>query len=153
MPKLKKKNLGDAGIRLKPKENNLLDNFNGLKRKRKKTKNKKRRKKKKKNTIKSVEIHKNQDPFLNILEDNKPDNKSKPKKDKKNKSPLKSDKKDDNKYDNKDDNKSEESKIKKVKIEHGQPDLTEKDPGIKSLTITASTKPDKNKEGHSIKLE
>ena len=92
------------------------------------------------------------------MEDNninykKDDNKSKPKKDKKNKSPLKSDKKDDKKDDNIDDNKSEESKIKKVKIERGQPDLTEKDPGIKSLTITASTKPDKNKEGHSIKLE
>ena len=46
-----------------------------------------------------------------------------------------------------------EEEIKKVKIESGQVDLTERHPDIKSLTITAPTDPEPKKKGHNIKLE
>jgi hypothetical protein len=125
--KINKKRLGDVGIRLKPDEPNILENYTKfLKRTRKK---KRKKKKKKKQTVKSIEIHKKKDPFLIVESDKKDDKDDKP--DKKDKKP----------------------EIKKVKIEKGPQDLSEKDPNVKKLVITASTEPDQKKKGSQIKLE
>ena len=142
--KINKKQIGNVGIRLKPDEPNLLENYTKfLKRTRKK---KRKKKKKKKKTVKSIEIHKKKDPFLIVESDKKDDKKDKKDDDK--------DKKDDDK-DKKDDDKDKESEpeIKKVKVEKGPQDLSEKDPNVKKLVITASTEPDQKKKGHQIKLE
>ena len=160
--KTRKKKIGDTGIRLKPVENNLLENYTEFSKRRKKTRRKrkivKNPKKPKKNT-KSIEIHKNRDPFFDIIGENKektalneiqikeiddktddikdkPDIKEKPEK------PEKPDIKDE--Y---------VSEIKKIKVEKKPQDLSETDPNVKQLTITASIEPDKKKKGSRIKLE
>ena len=71
MPKVKRKRVGDAGIRLKPVENNLLENFNEFSNRRKKTRKKKKKKiKKPKRTVtKSIEIHDKVDPLYKIMEE------------------------------------------------------------------------------------
>jgi Ran-binding protein 1 len=136
--KINKKQIGDVGIRLKPDEPNLLENYTKfLKRTRKK---KRKKKKKKKQTVKSIEIHKKKDPFLIVESDNKDKKDDKP------------DKKDD-KPDKKDDKPDKKPEIKKVKVEKSPQDLSEKDPNVKKLVITASTEPDQKKKGTQIKLE
>ena len=159
--KTKKKNIGDVGIRLKPIKNNLLENYTKIikKRKKKTKKLKRKRKRKKIESTKSIEIHEKRDPFLDIL--NKPDKKEdekkekpekeKPEKDKTDK-PEK-DKADKEKTDKEKTDKPEEPEFKKIKVQEGKRDISEKDPNIKSLSITVSTEPDKKKKGHSIKLE
>jgi hypothetical protein len=132
--KINKKRLGDVGIRLKPDEPNILENYTKfLKRTRKK---KRKKKKKKKQTVKSVEIHKKRDPLLEIAE--QVNNKGK----EPDKEPDKEDKKPDKK-----------PEIKKVKVEKKPHDLSETDPNVKKLVITASTEPDQKKKGSQIKLE
>lgn len=159
--KTKKKNIGDVGIRLKPIKHNLLENYTKIikKRKKKTKKLKRKRKRKKIESTKSIEIHEKRDPFLDIL--NKPDKKEdekkekpekeKPEKDKTDK-PEK-DKADKEKTDKEKTDKPEEPEFKKIKVQEGKRDISEKDPNIKSLSITVSTEPDKKKKGHSIKLE
>ena len=44
MPRIKRKRVGDVGIRLKPVENNLLENYNEFSKRRKKQERKDRRK-------------------------------------------------------------------------------------------------------------
>jgi len=136
--KINKKRLGDVGIRLKPDEPNLLENYTKI---RKRTKKKKKKKKKVKKTMKSIEIHRNKDPFLQIMEDSK-------KKDKK--------EIDVKELDVKEPDKKEEKikpEIKKVKVEKTAQDLSEKDPNVKKLVITAPTDLDPKKKGSQIKLE
>ena len=149
--KINKKQIGDVGIRLKPDEPNLLENYTKfLKRTRKK---KRKKKKKKKQTVKSIEIHKKKDPFLIVESDNKDKKDEKDDKDEKpDKKDEKPDKKDEIKKDKKPE-KPEKPEIKKVKIEKGPQDLSEKDPNVKKLVITASTEPDQKKKGSQIKLE
>jgi hypothetical protein len=70
MPKVKHKRVGDVGIRLKPVENNLLENFNEFSKRRKKTRKKKKKIKKPKRTVtKSIEIHDKVDPLYKIMEE------------------------------------------------------------------------------------
>ena len=157
MPKLKRKRLGDVGIRLKPIETNLLENYNEFTKRRKKTRKKKKKNIKKKRTItKSVEIHNKFDPLLKIAEESRDKSKEELKVkeifgiDK----PEKIDKIEVEK--SKKEVEEEEIKgpiFKKIRVQEGKQDLTEKDPNIKSLSITVSTEPEKKKKGHGIKLE
>ena len=144
MPKTRKKKKGDVGIRLKPIENNLLENYNEFSIRRKKTRKKKKKKiKKPKKTTKSIEIHKNKDPLLEII------GAQKEKKQNVNEIQIKE------LDDETDNNLNSEyiSEIKKVKVEKKAQDLSETDPNVKKLTITASIEPEKKKKGHNVKLE
>jgi len=150
----KKKKIGNVGIRLKPNEPNLLENYNHF---RKRTRKKKKRRKKKKTTIKKVEIHEKIDPLLKILNDDKR---------KSYKSDIIIEEKDVSDKDVSDKDVSDKEKenfegklakedvleTKKVRVDKRAQDLSETDPNVKSLTITASTEPDKNKKGQNIKL-
>jgi hypothetical protein len=144
MPKTREKKKGDVGIRLKPIENNLLENYNEFSSRRKKTRKKKKKKiKKPKKTTKSIEIHKNKDPLLEII------GAQKEKKQNVNEIQIKE------LDDETDNNLNSEyiSEIKKVKVEKKAQDLSETDPNVKKLTITASIEPEKKKKGHNVKLE
>jgi hypothetical protein len=158
MPKVKRKHVGDVGIRLKPIETNLLENYNEFSNRRNKTRNKKKRKKTKKpkrDVTKSIEIHDKVDPLFKIMEESK----DKPKgeieikelsdveKEKKSEKIDKSEKVE------KDEENKEEPIFKKIRVQEGKRDISEKDPNIKSLKITAPLEPDKKKKGHHIKLE
>jgi len=153
MPKTRKKKKGDVGIRLKPIENNLLENYNEFSSRKKKTRKKKKKKiKKPKKTTKSIEIHKNKDPLLEII--------GAQKEKKQNVNEIQIKELDDEIQikeldDETDNNLNSEyiSEIKKVKVEKKAQDLSETDPNVKKLTITASIEPEKKKKGHNVKLE
>lgn len=165
MPKVKHKRVGDAGIRLKPVENNLLENFNEFSNRRKKTRKKKKKKiKKPKRTVtKSIEIHDKVDPLYKIMEESQGKPKEeievielsdidKPDIDK----PKKIKKPDIDKPEKKEDEQNEQSEepiFKKIQVHEGKSDITKKDPNIKTLNITASLKPEKKKKGGGILLE
>jgi len=169
--------LGDVGIRLKPNEPNLLENYTRF---RKQTRRKKKRKKKKKKTMKRIEIHRKKDPFSQIIEEQttpdkvkvKEEVKEEVKKEEVKKEEVKDAVKDAVKEEVKDavkDKAKEEVKeaevkdevkvkdtkpeIKKVKVQNRPQDLSESDPNVKKLVITASVEPDKKKKGSQIKLE
>lgn len=119
--KSKKRKIGDSGVRLKPIESNILENYTKY-RKRKKTK---KRKPKRRKTTKNVEIKEKKDPLLQIVEESQ----NKPK---------------------------EELVVEEIKpiqqtktihVDNKPQDLSEKDPNVtkKTLTITSSLKPDKDK--------
>jgi len=147
MPKTRKKKKGDVGIRLKPIENNLLENYNEFSIRRKKTRKKKKKKiKKPKKNTKSIEIHKNKDPLLEII-----GSQNEQKKQNKNMNEIQIKELDDETDNNL--NSEYISEIKKVKVEKKAQDLSETDPNVKKLTITVSTEPDKKKKGHNVKLE
>jgi len=154
MPKIKSKRIGDIGIRLKPVEKNLLNNYKKIIKKTKKKKKKKKKKHKSKRTTKSVEIHKKVDPLYKIMEESKESNDKKEEK-------VEKDKKEESK--NIDENegsnvKKEESneinedEIKRVKVQNTPRDLTEKDSNIKTLNITVSTDPEPKKRGNRVEL-
>ena len=130
--KINQNKLGDVGIRLKPDEPDLLKNYTELRRRTRKKRKKKKKKNKK--TVKSIEIHRKRDPLLEIVEQNinkkKTEEKEKEEKEEKVK-----------------------PEIKKVKVEKKPQDLSETDPNVKKLVITASTEPDQKKKGTQIKLE
>ena len=164
MPKVKKKRVGDVGIRLKPVENNLLENFNEFSERRKKTRKKKKKKiKKPKRTVtKSVEIQPKIDPLYKIMEEskNKPkeeidikelSDKDKVDKDKVNKDKDKPDI-DKPKKEVEEQDEPEETVFKKIQVHEGKADITKKDPNIKTLEITASLEPDKKKKGQRIEF-
>ena len=159
-------------IRLKPVENNLLENYNEFSKRRKKTRKKKKKKiKKPKRTVtKSVEIQPKIDPLYKIMEESK----DKPKEEIKVKELSDVDKPDKIKKevekpdepveepgdepveepgDEPVEEPEEEPQFKKIQVHEGKRDLTEKDPNIKTLNITASLEPEKKKKGHGIKLE
>tara|TARA_B100001248_G_C26972628_1_gene270924 strand:+ start:33 stop:503 length:471 start_codon:yes stop_codon:yes gene_type:complete len=156
MVKVKRKRVGDVGIRLKPVEKNLMKNLNELSERRKKTRKKKKKKiKKPKRTVtKSVEIQPKIDPLYKIMEESKDkpkdeievkelSDKDKEEKDKPTKEVEEHDELEE----------VEEPIFKKIQVHEGKQDLTKKDPNIKSLSITVSTEPEKKKKGHGIKLE
>jgi len=176
--KTNRKRLGDVGIRLKPIEPNLLENYTKFRRITRKKKKKKKKRKQKKKTVKSIEIYRKIDPFSQIIED------SKKKKDKQeisvkevdkevkeadkepdkgpdkgpDKEPDKeadkeADKEPDKEVKEADKEPDKEVEIKKVKVEKKPQDLSEKDPNVKNLMITASTEPEPKKKGSQIKLE
>jgi len=151
MPKVKRKRVGDVGIRLKPVETNLLENYNEFSKRRKKTRKKKKKIKKPKRTItKSIEIYDKVDPLFKIMEESK----DKPKEEIELKELSDVDLKE-NKSEKveKDEENKEEPVFKKIQVHEGKRDISEKDPNIKSLKITAPLEPDKKKKGHRIKLE
>jgi hypothetical protein len=167
MPRIKRKRVGDVGIRLKPVENNLLENYNEFSKRRKKTRKKRQKKiKKPKRTVtKSVEIQPKIDPLYKIMEESR----GKPKEEIEVKELSDVDKdKDKDKVEEKDKDKpekehkekeeskeksEEEPQFKKIQVHEGKRDLTEKDPNIKTLNITASLEPEKKKKGGGILLE
>ena len=166
MPKVKRKRVGDVGIRLKPVETNLLENYNEFSKRRKKTRKKKRKKiKKPKRTItKSVEIHEKVDPLYKIMEESKDKPKEeievkelsdidKDKSDKLEKDKQKEKKEQKEEVDKDKDSKSEEPIFKKIQVHEGKQDLTKKDSNIKTLNITASLVPERKKVGAGILLE
>ena len=120
---LKKRNLSDNGIRLKPNKPNLLENYSKV---RKRTRKKKKKKKEKSKTI---EIQKKVDPIdkliqnLNRKETKIEDIEIKDKKD---------------------------IEIEEIEEIDNQ---VEENKDIKKLTITASTKPDKKKTGGGFVIE
>ena len=156
MVKVKRKRVGDAGIRLKPVENNLLENYNEFSKRRKKTRKKKKKKiKKPKRTVtKSVEIQPKIDPLYKIMEESK----GKPKEEIKVKELSDIDKSDVDKSDidkpkKEIDEQSEEPVFKKIQVHEGKADITKRDPNIKTLNITASLEPERKKVGAGILLE
>jgi|TARA_B110000971_G_scaffold221903_1_gene271402 hypothetical protein len=122
--KKKGKLLSDAGIRLKPDEPNLLENYSKHLRKFKKvSKRKKKGSKKgskKKKSVKQVKIRSKMDPMEKIA-DEVVNNSNK-----------------------------KELVIKTITVAKKAKELSETDPNVKSLTITASLKPDKKKKGGGI---
>ena len=157
MPKLKNKKKGDIGIRLKPIETNLLENYNEFSNRRNKTRKKKKKKTKKpkRDITKSIEIYDKVDPLFKIMEEsrNKPKGEIEIKELSDVEKEKKSEKIDKSEKVEKDEENKEEPVFKKIRVHEGKPDLSEKDPNIKSLKITAPLEPDKKKKGHHIKLE
>ena len=173
MPKIKRKRVGDVGIRLKPVENNLLENFNEFSNRRKKTRKKKKKKiKKPKRTVtKSIEIRDKVDPLYKIMEESKNKHKEeikvkelsdvdksekikKPDIDKSEKEHKeKGEPKEKPEKEQEEPEEREEPVFKKIQVHEGKRDISEKDPNIKSLSITVSTEPEKKKKGNGIKLE
>ena len=160
MPRIKRERVGDVGIRLKPVENNLLENYNEFSKRRKKTRKKKKKKikKPKRTATKSVEIQPKVDPLYKIMEESK----GKPKEEIKvneltdvDKSDKEKDKHEKEKEEIKEKSgeEHEEPVFKKIHLHEGKADITKKDPNIKILNITASLKPEKKKEGGGILLE
>lgn len=119
--KSKKKKIGDSGIRLKPNEPNILDNYTKYRKK----KTKKRKPKRKSKKIKNVEIKEKTDPLLQIVEQsqNKPKGEIVVEEIK----PI--------------------QQTKTIHVDNKPQDLSEKDPNVtkKTLTITSSLKPDKDR--------
>ena len=159
MPKIKRKRVGDVGIRLKPVENNLLENYNEFSKRRKKTRKKRQKKiKKPKRTVtKSVEIQPKIDPLYKIMEESKGKHKEeievneltdvdKPDVDKPDIDKSK-------KEVDEQDEQSEEHVFKKIQVHEGNQDLTKTDPNIKTLNITAPLEPENRKKGAGILLE
>ena len=165
MVKVKRKRVGDVGIRLKPVEKNLMKNLNELSERRKKTRKKKKKKiKKPKRTVtKSVEIHPKIDPLYKIMEESKGKPKDEievkelsdiDKPDKIKKSDIdKPDKIKKSDIDVSENIEVEEPQFKKIQVHEGKRDISEKDPNIKTLNITASLEPEKKKKGGGILLE
>ena len=156
----KKKKIGNVGIRLKPNEPNLLENYNHF---RKRTRKKKRRRKPKRTRIKKIEIHEKIDPLLKILNDDKRksyksdiiiEEKDEPEPSVKDESVKDESVKDESVKDEsvKDESVKEPQEIKKVRVDKKAQHLSETDPNVKSLTITASTEPEHKKKGQNIKL-
>ena len=127
--KSKKRKIGDVGIRLKPIEPNILENYTKYRKRSRKTK--KRKPKRKKKTLKHIEIKEKKDPLLQIVEESQ----NKPKEE-----IVVEELPEDN-------NKEEILKqTKTVHVDNKPQDLSEKDPNVKkTVTITASLKPDKDK--------
>jgi len=117
--KKKGKLLGDAGIRLKPIEPNLLENYSKHLRVVKKRGSKKKKKKKRK-SVKQVKIKSKMDPMEKIVDEVDKNSKN------------------------------NELIIKTITVSKKAKELSETDPNVKSLTITASLKPDKKKMGGGI---
>lgn len=168
MPRIKRKRVGDVGIRLKPVETNLLENYNEFSKRRKKTRKQRQKKvKKPKRTVtKSVEIQPKIDPLYKIMEESKgkpkeeievkemsDEDKEKDKVEEKDK-PEKEHKEKEESEEKKSEEKSEDEPVfKKIQVHEGKADITKKDPNIKTLNITTSLKPEKKKEGGCILLE
>lgn len=132
--KSKKRKLGDVGIRLKPTDPNILENYTKY---RKRTKKKKKKKSKKKKSFKSVEIREKKDPLLQIVEDSK--NKLK---------------KEEISIEELDDKSDKVMETRTIHVDSKSKDLSETDPNVKkTVMITASLKPEKKKEGAGVLLE
>jgi alpha-galactosidase len=118
--KTKKKKLSDSGIRLKPNQPNLLENYS----KHIQTRKKKKKKRKKKKSVKQIKLQKKIDPIDKLIQNlNKKQTKIEDIKIK------------------------DKEEIKNIKIDNQSKDLSKDDENIKKLKITASIKPDKTRIG------
>ena len=134
--KTRKKKLGNVGMRLKPNEPNLLENYS--KYRSRKPRKKKKKKKKPKKSIKQIKVLPNVDPFQRIVDDA----------DKKVKEEITVEEKEVSK-----DTKEEAHEdTRKIVVQKGPQDLSDTDPGVKNLMITASLEPDKKKKGTTIQI-
>ena len=125
---LKKRNLSDNGIRLKPNKPNLLENYSKV---RKRTRKKKKKKKEKSKTI---EIQKKVDPIDKLIQNlNRKETKIED-------------------IEIKDIEIKDKKEIEIEEIEEIN-NQVEENKDIKKLTITASTKPDKKKTGSGFLIE
>lgn len=138
--KSKKKKIGDVGIRLKPNDPNILENYVKY---RKRTRKKKKKKSKRKKSYKSIEIKEKKDPFSQLVEESR-------------------DKRDDlivkelEDLSEKDDEEEHDKPIetRTIHVDSKPKDLSETDPNVnKTVMITASLKPEKKKEGTGVILE
>ena len=138
--KSKKKKLGDVGIRLKPKESNILENY--MKHRKRTHKKKKKKSKNQKRSFKSIKIKEKKDPFLQIVEDSN----NKVKKEELVVTEIK------DKLKDKPKDKPEDTRT--IHVDSKPKDLSETDPNVKkTVMITASLKPEKKKEGTGVILE
>ena len=125
--KTKKKKMGNVGIRLKPKEPNLLENYSRY-RKNRTRKKKKKPKKSKKPKVKKIRVERRVDPMKKIIDDS-----------------LKHDKSLIKEIDIK------ESEEKVVEIRKDK-DLSDTDPNIKKILVD-SIEEEIKKKGSGIKIE
>jgi len=125
--KTKKRKMGNVGIRLKPKEPNLLENFSRY-RKNRTRKKKKKPKKSKKPKVKKIRVERRVDPMKKIIDDS-----------------LKHDKSLIKEIDIK------ESEEKVVEIRKDK-DLSDTDPNIKKILVD-SIEEEIKKKGSGIKME
>ena len=125
--KTKKKKMGNVGIRLKPKEPNLLENYSRY-RKNRTRKKKKKPKKSKKPKVKKIRVERRVDPMKKIIDDS-----------------LKHDKSLIKEIDIK------ESEEKIVEIRKDK-DLSDTDPNIKRILVD-SIEEEIKKKGSGIKIE
>ena len=130
--KSKKRKIGDSGIRLKPNEPNILENYTKYRKISRKTKKRKPKRKSKK--IKNVEIKEKKDPLLEIVEVSR----------KKNKEELVVE---EIEGENEGENDIKPTQTKTIHVDTKPRDLSEKDPNVtkKTLTITSSLKPEKDR--------
>jgi len=128
--KTKKKKMGNVGIRLKPKEPNLLENYSRY-RKNRTRKKKKKPKKSKKPKVKKIRVERRVDPMKKIIDDS-----------------LKHDKSLIKEIDIKEVKESEE---KTVEIRKDK-DLSDTDPNIKRILVD-SIEEEIKKKGSGIKIE
>ena len=128
--KTKKRKMGNVGIRLKPKEPNLLENFSRY-RKNRTRKKKKKPKKSKKPKVKKIRVERRVDPMKKIIDDS-----------------LKHDKSLIKEIDIKEVKESEE---KTVEIRKDK-DLSDTDPNIKRILVD-SIEEEIKKKGSGIKIE
>jgi len=128
--KTKKRKMGNVGIRLKPKEPNLLENFSRY-RKNRTRKKKKKPKKSKKPKVKKIRVERRVDPMKKIIDDS-----------------LKHDKSLIKEIDIKEVKESEE---KTVEIRKDK-DLSDTDPNIKRILVD-SIEEEIKKKGSGIKME
>ena len=128
--KTKKKKMGNVGIRLRPKEPNLLENYSRY-RKNRTRKKKKKPKKSKKPKVKKIRVERRVDPMKKIIDDS-----------------LKHDKSLIKEIDIKE---SEESEEKTVEIRKDK-DLSDTDPNIKKILVD-SIEEEIKKKGSGIKME
>lgn len=137
--KSKKKKIGDSGIRLKPIESNILENYTKYRKRSKKTK--KRKPKKKPKEIKNIEIKEKKDPLLEIVEASR----------KKNKEELVVEEIEGENKDTKDGENEGEKEVKPIQtktihVDNKPKDLSDTDPNVKkTVKITASLKPEKDR--------
>ena len=131
--KTQKKKLGNVGMRLKPNEPNLLENYSKY---RSRKPRKKKKKKKPKKSIKQIKVLPNVDPFQRIVDDA----------DKKVKEEITVEEKEEPKKE------APSQETRKIVVQKGPQDLSDTDPGVKNLMITASLEPDKKKKGTTIQI-
>jgi hypothetical protein len=131
--KTQKKKLGNVGMRLKPNEPNLLENYSKY---RSRKPRKKKKKKKPKKSIKQIKVLPKVDPFQRIVDDA----------DKKVKEEITVEEKEEPKKE------APSQETRKIVVQKGPQDLSDTDPGVKNLMITASLEPDKKKKGTTIQI-
>ena len=128
--KTKKKKMGNVGIRLRPKEPNLLENYSRY-RKNRTRKKKKKSKKSKKPKVRKIRVERRVDPMKKIIDDS-----------------LRHDKSLIKEIDIKEVKESEE---KTVEIRKDK-DLSDTDPNIKKILVD-SIEEEIKKKGSGIKME